>query len=130
MVSVIRASRFYRILKSIEEFQDPCILLLLFVMSSTICLFFPKKCLTWFGQHESSAGYIGGATRFDGSSSRQSPIGIHGGLRHVSGVCGTQTSWFPHLVPFGIKQLSSPHHRSEQRGTPFEHTQKLQRFGS
>lgn len=38
------------------------------------------------------AGSFGGATLRDGSSKRQSPLGMQGGDRHVSCNAGTHTS--------------------------------------
>lgn len=89
----------------------------------------------WFGQQLLSEGNRGGATRWEGSRIRQSPLKEQGSLRQFSFRDGTQTSCWGQLpldllpfLPFvsGRKQLVKPHQRFVQRAVPFSQTHALQ----
>lgn len=83
--------------------------------------------VAWFGQHSMGAGSLGGATRLDRSSTRQSPRGSHGGYRQLSCSAGTQTSCDAHtFVTFVAKQFLRPHHTFEHFAFPFAQMHELQ----
>lgn len=84
--------------------------------------------MAWFGQQSMEAGSFGGATLRDGSSNRQSPLGMHGGDRHVSCNAGTHTSCSSHSVDeeFLRRQFGRPHQILEHFGWPLKQMQELQ----
>lgn len=79
------------------------------------------------GQHSVGAGSLGGATRLEGSRLRQSPLGMHGGDRHVSCKAGTHTSCESQpLDVFERKQFIKPHQTFEHFGLPLTQIHELQ----
>lgn len=101
---------------------------ILLFSSSIVILAHDCPSIAWFGQQSMEAGNFGGATLLEGSSNRQSPLGMHGGDRHVSCRAGTHTSCNSHADPVELfrRQLGSPHQMFEHFGWPLTQTQELQ----
>lgn len=73
------------------------------------------------------AGSLGGATRLERSSMRQSPRGSHGGYKQLSCNAGTHTSCEAHtFVTFVAKQFFRPHQIFEHFAFPFAQMHELQ----